>query len=175
MWLPTGLRLRTWESSDAPAVLEAFTEPVMERQADAPITTSADAEQWIERRKNQWIQEVAYGFAVTDSTNMALGGVTVSGLAPRHATGWISYWTTCAARGKGVASHGCRALSDWCFADLGLFRLELGHRTDNPASCRTALIAGFTPEGLQRQKLAYDGVRYDVETHARLATDPQPP
>ncbi|MGY3058429.1 hypothetical protein ACVWZD_002674 [Streptomyces sp. TE3672] len=29
-------------------------------------------------------------------------------------------------------------------------------------------------EGLQRQKLAYDGVRYDVELHARPATDPEP-
>ncbi|GGR88896.1 hypothetical protein GCM10010252_29710 [Streptomyces aureoverticillatus] len=29
-------------------------------------------------------------------------------------------------------------------------------------------------EGRQRQKLAYDGVRHDVELHARLATDPEP-
>ncbi len=73
-----------------------------------------------------------------------------------------------------MATHGCRGLAQWCFAELGLFRLELGHRTDNPASCRVACAAGFTAEGLQRQKLAWDGVRYDVETHARLATDPYP-
>ncbi|MFC9227573.1 GNAT family N-acetyltransferase [Streptomyces decoyicus] len=79
-----------------------------------------------------------------------------------------------AARGKGVATHGCRALANWCFADLGLFRLELGHRTNNTASCRVAHAAGFAPEGLQRQKLAYDGIRYDDELHARLATDPPP-
>ncbi|MGW2394003.1 GNAT family N-acetyltransferase [Streptomyces lydicamycinicus] len=107
-------------------------------------------------------------------TNMALGGVAVGNLSTQHATGWISYWTTSAARGKGVATHGCRALANWCFADLQLFRLELGHRTNNPASCRVAQAAGFAPEGLQRQKLAYDGIRYDVETHARLATDSQP-
>lgn len=174
MWLLEGLWLRPWESSDVPVVLEAFAEPVMERQADAPITTAADAEQWIQRRRNQWHQEVVYGFAVADSTNVALGGVAVGNLNPEHATGWISYWTTSAARGKGVATHSCRALAHWCFTDLGLFRLELGHRTNNPASCRVALAAGFAPEGLQRQKLAYDGVRYDVETHARLATDPHP-
>ncbi|GAU71064.1 hypothetical protein SSP35_26_00360 [Streptomyces sp. NBRC 110611] len=175
--MPAGLCLRPWEPSDAPVVLEAFTEPVMERQADAPITTTEDAEQWIQRRRTQWRQEVAYSFAVTDSTNgtdVALGGVAVTSLNLRHATGWISYWTTAAARGKGVATHGCRALAHWCFADLALFRLELGHRTDNPASCRVALAAGFTTEGLQRQKLDYHGIRYDVETHARLATDPQP-
>lgn len=174
MWLLEGLWLRPWESSDVPVVLKAFAEPVMERQADAPITTAADAEQWIQRRRNQWHQEVVYGFAVADSTNVALGGVAVGNLNPEHATGWISYWTTSAARGKGVATRSCRALAHWCFTDLGLFRLELGHRTNNPASCRVALAAGFAPEGLQRQKLAYGGVRYDVETHARLATDPHP-
>ncbi|MFF1649438.1 GNAT family N-acetyltransferase [Streptomyces sp. NPDC058240] len=119
-------------------------------------------------------RRVAYSFAVADSTDAALGSVAVSNVDPRHATGWVSYWTASAARGRGVATHGFRALADWCLADLGLFRLELGHRTDNPASCRAALASGFTAEGLQRQKLAYDGIRYDVEMHARLATDPQP-
>ncbi|WP_235994945.1 GNAT family N-acetyltransferase [Nonomuraea montanisoli] len=53
----------------------------------------------------------------------------------------------------------------------GLFRLELGHRVDNPASCRVAAKAGFLAEGIERGKLVYDGVRHDVERHARLATD----
>ncbi|MEV6166381.1 GNAT family N-acetyltransferase [Streptomyces sp. NPDC052052] len=169
-----GLCLRPWEASDVPMVLEAFTEPVMARQADAPITTVEGAEQWIQRRRKQWYQQVAYSVAVTDHADVALGGVAVGNLNDRHGTGWISYWTISVARGKGVASHGCRVLAECCFADLGLFRLELGHRTDNPASCRVALAAGFTAEGLQRGKLVYEGVRHDVETHARLATDPSP-
>ncbi|MFB7598216.1 GNAT family N-acetyltransferase [Streptomyces sp. NPDC056160] len=172
--LSAGLSLRPWAPSDARTVLRAFAEPLMERQADAPVATFADAERWIERRRGQWRRESAYAFAVTDAADAALGGVAVGRLDPRHGTGWISYWTTPAARGKGVATHGCRGLAQWCFTELGLFRLELGHRTDNPASCRVALAAGFATEALQRQKLAWDGVRHDVETHARLATDPQP-
>lgn len=70
-----------------------------------------------------------------------------------------------------MATYGCEALARWAFGELGLFRLELGHRVNNPASCRVARAAGFLPEGLQRQKLAYEGVRYDVELHARLACD----
>ncbi|MBN3930161.1 GNAT family N-acetyltransferase [Streptomyces verrucosisporus] len=174
LWLPAGLCLRPWALSDAPAVLEAFAEPVMRRQADAPVATAAETEQWIRRRRDQWQHGVAYGFAVADGGDTALGCVAVGGVNAQHSTGWVSYWTTAAARGRGVAAHGCRALADWCFTDLGLFRLELGHRTDNPASCRVARAAGFAPEGLQRRKLAYDGVRYDVELHARLATDPHP-
>ncbi|MGW2473848.1 GNAT family N-acetyltransferase [Streptomyces sp. NPDC001665] len=172
--LPGGLSLRPWEMSDAPAVREAFAEPGMERQADAPLVTASDAERWVRRRQDQWSRGTAFAFAVADASGIALGGVAVSGPDPRHATGWISYWTGAAARGRGVATLGCRALADWCFAELDLFRLELGHRTNNPVSCRVALAAGFAAEGVQRQKLAYDGVRYDVETHARLATDPAP-
>ncbi|MFC9128259.1 GNAT family N-acetyltransferase [Streptomyces sp. NPDC057099] len=92
----------------------------------------------------------------------------------RHATGWVSYWTTRRARGRGVASGACRALARWAFDDAGLVRLELGHRVNNPASCRVALAAGFAAEGIERQKLEYDGTRYDVERHARLATDEEP-
>ncbi|MGX1850724.1 hypothetical protein [Streptomyces sp. NPDC055299] len=38
----------------------------------------------------------------------------------------------------------------------------------------SARAAGFAVEGLERQKLIHDGVRHDVETPARLATDPEP-
>jgi RimJ/RimL family protein N-acetyltransferase len=84
------------------------------------------------------------------------------------------YWTTQEARGRGVATAGVRAVAAWAFEEVGLFRLELGHRTNNPASCLVATRAGFVVEGLQRAKLCYDRERYDVELHARLATDPHP-
>ncbi|MBB3729097.1 hypothetical protein FHR33_004957 [Nonomuraea dietziae] len=75
-------------------------------------------------------------------------------------------------RAAGGWRRGPRALlAEWAFAERGLFRLELGHRTNNPASCRVAVRAGFVAEGIERGKLVYDGVRYDVERHARLATD----
>lgn len=54
----------------------------------------------------------------------------------------------------------------------GRCELELGHRTNNPASCVVARRARFLVEGLERQKLRYGDERFDVELHARLATDP---
>ena len=79
-----------------------------------------------------------------------------------------------AFRGRGLATRGLIALADHAFGDLGLFRLELGHRTDNAASCRVAAKAGFAAEGIERSKLRYGDLRFDVETHARLVTDPPP-
>lgn len=46
--------------------------------------------------------------------------------------------------------------------------------TSNPASCKVALGSGFLAEGVERSKLQYGDERYDVETHARLRTDPTP-
>jgi RimJ/RimL family protein N-acetyltransferase len=46
---------------------------------------------------------------------------------------------------------------------------------NNPASCAVAAGAGFLSEGIERQRLAFDGTRYDVERHARLVTDPLTP
>jgi RimJ/RimL family protein N-acetyltransferase len=65
-----------------------------------------------------------------------------------------------------------QAVAEWAF-EAGLFRLELGHRVNNPASCRVARAAGFSPEGIERQKLRYGAERFDVETHARLASAPE--
>ncbi|RIJ14589.1 N-acetyltransferase, partial [Clavibacter nebraskensis] len=69
------------------------------------------------------------------------------------------------------ATRALAGAAAWGFAD-GLFRLELGHRVNNPASCRVATRSGFAAEGIERAKLRYGDERFDVETHARLATDP---
>ena len=60
----------------------------------------------------------------------------------------------------------------WAFDQRDLFRLELGHRVNNPASCSVALNAGFAAEGIERHKFTYDYERFYVETDARLRSDP---
>ena len=168
------LVLRTWSTADASAVIQAFANPDMRGQSGEPIDSAEAAARWISARTEQWTAGSGFSFAAVGAVGTLLGSATVSSIDRRHSTGWVSYWTTPAARGRGVATLACRALARWAFDDLGLFRLELGHRVNNPASCRVAGAAGFLVEGLERQKLDYDGVRFDVELHARLATDPEP-
>jgi RimJ/RimL family protein N-acetyltransferase len=168
-----GLFLRPWRGGDVAAVLAAFAADEMSRQAGEPVDTAEAARRWLLARDDERAAGVGYSWAVADATGAALGNVTVD-VAPRHETGWVSYWTVRHAQGRGVATAGARAVAGWAFAELGLFRLELGHRTNNPASCVVATRAGFRVEGLQRAKLRYDDRRYDVELHARLATDPVP-
>ncbi|MBL1067389.1 GNAT family N-acetyltransferase [Streptomyces sp. 7-21] len=177
--LTGGLVLRPWHASDAPAVKDAFADPLMRGQSAEPVGTLAAAAAWIAGRGAEWDAGTAYSFAVAEAAGpggrgTVLGHVSVGAVNTRHALGWVSYWTVPAARGRGIASRACRAAARWAFDEAGLFRLELGHRVNNPASCAVARAAGFAVEGRQRQKLCYDGVRYDVELHARLATDPEP-
>ena len=165
-----GRLLRPWDDEDAAAVLTAFGAPDMAGQAGRPITDLDTARAWLTERRQA---ADAHSSAVTEHGTL-VGSVTVSAIDRRHDTGWISYWTTPGARGHGVAADAVTALAGWALGELGLFRLELGHRLNNPASCRVAHAAGFAVEGLERAKLRYGDQRFDVELHARLATDPAP-
>ncbi|MCF3174708.1 GNAT family N-acetyltransferase [Streptomyces sioyaensis] len=170
----SGLVLRRWKTEDAGAVMTAFADPLMRGQSIEPVDSDQAAERWITARGDQWAADSAYSFAVVNGEGLVVGQVCVGSVDRRHAVGWVSYWTTVMARGQGIASRACRAVARWAFHDAELFRLELGHRMNNPASCGVARAAGFAVEGQQRQKLEYDGVRFDVELHARLATDTEP-
>lgn len=162
--------LRPWTPADAPVILAAAGEEMMARQFTAPIDSLSAAEDWIALLTARRDDDDAYSFAVLHE-GVPVGNVAVSSVERRHLTGWVSYWMREEARGQGLATKACLALSEFAFSELALFRLELAHRVDNPASCRVAAGAGFAVEGVERARLLYDGVRYDTETHARLATD----
>lgn len=162
--------LRPWNHDDAPIILAASGEEMMDRQFTSQIDSLAAAEEWIALLASRREEDTAYSFAVLHE-GVPVGNVAVSSVERRHLTGWISYWMREEARGRGLATRACRAVSEFAFAELGLFRLEIAHRLDNPASCRVATGAGYAVEGVERARLLYDGVRYDTETHARLATD----
>jgi [ribosomal protein S5]-alanine N-acetyltransferase len=168
-----GFRLREWEESDAEVLLAAYAGAGMETERPEDVATIEDAKRLIAGWAEDAVADRAYTFAVVDGADI-LGQMRVTTQMRVHSIGWISYWTLEKHRGRGVGSTGLKLLARHCFDELDLFRLETGHRIDNPGSCRVATAAGFLVEGRERQKLLYDGVRYDTETHARLATDPDP-
>ncbi|MEU0486629.1 GNAT family protein [Streptosporangium sp. NPDC006013] len=160
------VELRGWRPDDMWVVLDAFSSPDMAEQAARPIDTAQAALEWM----GVWgFRDDARAFAVV-SNGEVVGNVAVSNI-DAHETGWVSYWTIPRARGRGVAVAAARKMAEWAFRERGLFRLELGHRVSNTASCAVATRAGFRSEGVERAKLSHQGVRYDVERHARLATD----
>jgi [ribosomal protein S5]-alanine N-acetyltransferase len=160
------LELRRWRTTDALRLSAAHQDPEMAYQGG--IVDRASAVAWIGRVADL---DNGHVYAVADADDYPIGCVAVTNI-DRHQVGWTWYWTLAEVRGQGVARDALRALADWAHHDAGLYRLELGHRLNNPASCGVADSVGFLYECLERQRLAYDGTRYDVERHARLATDP---
>ena len=166
--------LRPWCDDDAEALFSAVasTPDLRHQLGDADLDDTAGCLEVIGRY---------LAGSRTDSRNFAIavdgqavGNVGLSNIERRHDTGWASYWISAPHQHRGLATRGLATLAQWAFLDLGLFRLELGHRVNNPASCAVARRAGFAAEGVERSKLRYGDQRFDVELHARLATDPSP-
>ncbi|WGZ80872.1 MULTISPECIES: GNAT family protein [unclassified Arthrobacter] len=166
------VELRPWTLEDAPALRAAYQQnPDLKTQfGSAHPATIDQARDYIGAQLP--FTESRRNWAITID-GAAVGNVGLSAIDRRHETAWMYYWLTSAARGRGYTVRALATIAAAAFED-GLFRLELGHRVNNPASCKVASSAGFIPEGIERQKLAYGAERFDVETHARLRTDSCP-
>jgi ribosomal-protein-alanine N-acetyltransferase len=161
-----------WKPEDAPVLWAAYHEnPDLNTQfGGAGLSTVDQVHEYVSMQLP--FTESWRNWAVAID-GVAVGNVGLSAIERRHGTAWAFYWLTSVARGRGYASRALATVAAEAFKD-GLFRLELGHRVNNPASCAVATRAGFIAEGLERQKLQYGAERFDVETHARLRTDPSP-
>lgn len=167
--------LRPWIDADA-AALEAMNSaaPDLARQLAAPVRSVENARALI---REQLVVDAERVSAAIEVGGEPVGNVSLTSIRRTGAqagTAWVSYFSHAAVRGRGLVGRACAALCTWALTEHGLERLELGYRVNNPASAAVARAAGFVVEGLERGKLVYDGVRYDVEICARLATDPVP-
>lgn len=173
--VPEPVLLRPWRDTDADALLAiSNSDPDLVRQMP-PVVSAEDAVRVIAERFPWSTEHVSAAIVVA---GRAVGNVSVTNIrreGPAAGTAWISYLSAADVRGRGLVGRATAALCTWALRDLGLARLELGYRQNNPASGAVARRAGFATEGLERQKLVYDGVRYDVVTCSRLASDPVPP
>jgi RimJ/RimL family protein N-acetyltransferase len=112
---------------------------------------------------------------VDPGTDAVLGSVSLHSIDRAQGDAKIGYWTTAAARGRGLAAAAVDVACRWAFATLHIDRIELCHAVENAASGRVAEKAGFTCEGRLRRSYRYgDGVKHDELLWARLADDPGP-
>jgi ribosomal-protein-alanine N-acetyltransferase len=167
--------LRPWRLDDARSLQAAFTVSgdLAAQLGAIELSTVARSESFItDNLATATVSRQNFAISVD---GVAVGNVGIGSMEHRHGTGWVYYWVSAEARGRGLATLALASIAHWAFTEQGLHRLELGHRTNNPGSCRVATRAGFAAEGVERQKLKYGTERFDVETHARLRTDSPPP
>lgn len=171
--IPAGrLHLRPWTTYDESAVLDACSDPEVQRWTTVPSPyTQQDAHRWVtEISPAGWEAGTAAAFAVLDSTTGAL--VASVGLHAIHdGEAEVGYWCACEARGQGVVSQAVGAVCRWGFAALGLERIQWVAGVGNWESRAVAEKCGFTVEGLLRKGMAQRGVRVDAWVGSLLATD----
>lgn|SRR5690625_74729 len=161
--------LRPLRKGDAAAVLQAFrSNSDMARQGQ--VTTREEAQSYVaalsrpDGPHRPWALEFAGD----------LVGLVAVSVDEENLNGWFFYWMANQTRGKGWTKRAAATVADWALREAGLFRLELGHRVNNPSSGAVARAAGFIKEGTERAKFLVSGERIDVDVYARLATDPWP-
>ena len=168
--LPFGeLTLRPWLLSDVAGLVRAYADPDIHRW-HARSLTLADAESWIDHELDRWGQERGGSWAITRD-DLLIGRIGIGVVSLEEACAGISYWVLPEARGRGVATRAIGAVADWAFDAVDFHRLELDHSTQNPASCRVAMKAGFVPEGTLRGRGMHLDGWHDMHKHGLLVDD----
>ncbi|SMX72480.1 GNAT family N-acetyltransferase [Brevibacterium antiquum] len=164
--------LRHWHRDDADALADIYARADTDLLSNIPGDRSlAGAQSWLEQICAAQDEGTAAAFAIVAGDLTPVGNVMASGIESRHSTAWISYWLDPSVRGHGLAAAGLRSLVAHLHDELDVYRLELGYRVSNRASGGVARSAGFLVEGRKRERLLYDGLRFDTEVCARLRGD----
>lgn len=165
------LALRPWQSSDVDVIVDAYTDPAIQRWHVRSMT-EAEAAHWVNERAERWKTEKGADWAIVDQADGGvLGRIGTRVLELPEGWGEAAYWVRPQARGRNVAARALNTMSDWLFHGVGLHRVELEHSTANAPSCRVADKAGFLAEGTRRQQVLHTDGWHDMHLHARLSTD----
>jgi RimJ/RimL family protein N-acetyltransferase len=169
------LQLRPFLPRDAEAVYAACQDPEIQRWTTVPVPYGRHhAERYVsDNSVTGWEAGAGRSYAVTDATSgELLGTVGLVEYDPAEAVAELGYWVAPAARGQGVAAQASAALARWCFGALGVARLQWTAEVGNEASRRAAERAGFTVEGVLRDRIvARDGSRADAWIGSLLPRD----
>ncbi|MEV0321260.1 GNAT family N-acetyltransferase [Streptomyces sp. NPDC050658] len=167
-----GLVIRPWSVDDAPAVYEAFQDPVIQRWHARVADSVDEARGWIDGWREAWAEERDAYWAIADTaTDAVVGRIALRLIVLADGQAEVAYWTMPAARGRGIAPRALAALTRWAFDEVGLHRLELTHSVANEASCRVALKTGFEPEGTKRSAVLHADGWHDMHLHALVRAD----
>lgn len=120
--------------------------------------TSEEASDFIQHNRLNWVKAISYGFGVyLKSTEQLLGMVAITEFHRTANMASIGYWIGDGYQRKGYGKEALDALIEFCFARLGLTRLEIVCDPDNITSHILALKCGATEECLAKNRYIFDG------------------
>jgi ribosomal-protein-alanine N-acetyltransferase len=126
--------------------------------------------------RRQAAEGTALPFVITERSPAAgpalVGQLTVSNIvwgSARSAT--LGYWVDRDRAGRGIVPTAVALVTDYCFGELGLHRMEVNIRPENRASLRVVEKLGFRDEGLRRGYLHIAGEWADHRSFALTAEE----
>ncbi len=181
--MEAGLLLRPAVATDATRWLELLRDPDQQRYgapAFVPVPTDeGELEERIAGSATAWAEGKPGTLVAVaeEAPDLFLGDIGWRwSLHETFGIADLGYGTHPDARGRGVGRRAIVALTRWLMSPegRGLERVQLDHSTENAASCRVALAAGFEREGVRPRYLPLrspDGAvrRHDVCLHGRIA------
>lgn len=127
-----------------------------------------DAHTFITRSRENREAGASLSFSIEQrASKLVIGGIGLV-LEPVHERAEMGYWLGVAYWNQGYASEAGRALLDYGFGVLGLYRIYAAHYTGNPASGRVMQKLGMTYEGTLRSQIIRFGERQDSAYYSLL-------
>lgn len=123
-----------------------------------PDFSLQDAEKFILANRLNWMKETALGFGVYRRTdNKLIGMVSITEFQRIANMACIGYWIGDDFQQKGYGKEALDALIEFCFAKVGLTRLEIICDPDNIPSHLIARKCGAVEECLAKNRFVFNG------------------
>jgi RimJ/RimL family protein N-acetyltransferase len=170
------LHLRPFSRADVEDTRIASSDPLTQAWLPLPSPYTLDhAIEWCTRTSHD-LRDSGDGiqFAIADlESDRLLGAIGLHKTNWRSLTTGVGYWVAPWARGRGVAAEAAREVGRWALECRALERVELRAATANHASRRTAVRAGYRPEGVLRNAGITHGGRVDLAVYSLTPADLQ--
>ena len=167
------LSLRPCTASDIPALV-----PLIGAREVAVTTlriphpySEADARDFLQMAEDHLAsgRGLQLGIFLRDTGALCGGsGLTIN---QDHRRAELGYWIGHPYWGKGYATEAAKALVDYGFLTLGLYRIFAGHFAGNTASGNVLRKIGMRHEGTERGHILKWGEFLDLELYGMLASD----
>jgi len=162
--------LRPVRSGDAGLAIALAADPYVCATGTLPLNAGAqEALAWVRRQQRRHSEGTGFSFTVEErASGLPVGhcGLWLRHLAEGHAS--AGYAVAPQHRSRGMAADALAALTSFGWTLPGLERIELFIEPWNAASIRTAVHAGYVPEGMRRDYPLAGGDRREMRVYVAL-------
>ena len=168
------VRLRRPSEADVVSIFDACQDPMIPRFTTVPsVYTMAHALDFLQRVEGsiELAREIPFAieYGVGDEVTFA-GVISLHTINLHNHCAEIGYWMSASMRGKGIGTIAAKIITDYGIQTLGFRRIEALVDTDNFASQKLLLSAGYVREGILASKVTReDGTQIDMVALATTA------